>query len=181
VRQPRRGLDPRLFRQSQRIDSTWWHWWVNVLAASPAVSRERRSRMLARAGLDVGRSIIESGCYFFGHQIRIGAWTVANHRCYFDTRDWIEIGQTCSLGMEVMFCTSTHHLGDHLKRAGAYRTGPISVGDGTWLGTRTTVLPGVTIGASSIVAAGAVVVGDVPDNVLYAGVPARKVRDLEPG
>ena len=81
----------------------------------------------------------------------------------------------------VMLCTSTHHLGDRRKRAGAYRTGPIRIGDGTWIGTRATVLPGTTIGESAIVAAGAVVVDDLPGNALYAGVPARKVRDLDRG
>src|SRR4051794_36213568 len=95
---PRRGLDPRLFPRVRNMDSTWWHWLVNGVASSPAVSRRTRSRLLKRAGLELNQSIIMSGVYFFGHKARIGDWTVVNHGCYFDTRDWIEIGSTCSLG-----------------------------------------------------------------------------------
>jgi acetyltransferase-like isoleucine patch superfamily enzyme len=56
---------------------------------------------------------------------------------------------------------------------------PVRIGDGTWLGNRAMVLPGVTIGRRVVVAAGAVVTKDVPDDVLVAGNPARVVRTLE--
>jgi len=55
---------------------------------------------------------------------------------------------------------------------------PISVGDGCWIGARTVILGGVTIGAGSIVAAGSMVAYDVPANVLVAGVPAKVKRVL---
>jgi tetrahydrodipicolinate N-succinyltransferase len=55
---------------------------------------------------------------------------------------------------------------------------PVRIGDGTWLGARAMVLPGVTIGKRVLVAAGAVVTRDVPDDVLVAGNPARVVRSL---
>ena len=54
----------------------------------------------------------------------------------------------------------------------------MTIGDGCWLGARAVVLPGVRIGAGSIVAAGALVTRDVPPNSLVAGVPAKLVRDL---
>ena len=56
---------------------------------------------------------------------------------------------------------------------------PVRIGNGTWLGNRAMVLPGVTIGSRVVVAAGAVVTKDVPDDVLVAGNPARVVRKLE--
>jgi acetyltransferase-like isoleucine patch superfamily enzyme len=55
---------------------------------------------------------------------------------------------------------------------------PVVIGDGTWVGTRAIVLPGVTIGSRAVVAAGSVVTRDVPDEVLVAGNPARVVREL---
>jgi acetyltransferase-like isoleucine patch superfamily enzyme len=47
-----------------------------------------------------------------------------------------------------------------------------------WIGAAATVLPGVTIGADSVVAAGAVVTRDVPPATLVAGAPARVVREI---
>lgn len=55
---------------------------------------------------------------------------------------------------------------------------PVVIGDGTWVGARAIVLPGVTIGKRVAVGAGAVVTKDVPDDVLVAGNPARVVRPL---
>jgi acetyltransferase-like isoleucine patch superfamily enzyme len=56
---------------------------------------------------------------------------------------------------------------------------PVVIGDGTWVGARAMVLPGVTIGRRVVVAAGSVVTRDVPDDVLVAGNPARVVRPLD--
>lgn len=56
---------------------------------------------------------------------------------------------------------------------------PVRIGDGVFLGTGATVLPGVTVGARSLVAAGAVVDRDVPENAVVAGNPARLVRRFD--
>jgi maltose O-acetyltransferase len=88
---------------------------------------------------------------------------------------------------------STIILGDHVRiskdvvieTAGLDFTGeppyphvsaPITIGEGAWIGTRSIVLGGVTIGARAIVAAGSVVTKDVPPGAVVAGVPARVVR-----
>lgn len=54
-----------------------------------------------------------------------------------------------------------------------------SIGEKVWIGGNVTILPGVTIGNNVVVAAGAVVTKDVPDNTLVGGVPARKIKDIE--
>jgi maltose O-acetyltransferase len=173
----RQRLDPRAF-ELRRIDSAWWHWLVNGIAASPALDRRTRLRLLRLAGIEVVNAIVEGGCFFFGADIAIGDHTMINQGCHFDTRARIEIGAGAGIASEVMLCTSTHDIGAAEKRWGAYRTAPISVGAGAWLGSRALVLPGVTIGGGAVVAAGAVVTSDVEPNALYAGVPARRVRDL---
>ena len=55
---------------------------------------------------------------------------------------------------------------------------PVVIGDGSWLGTNAVVLPGVTIGRHVAVGAGSVVTGDLPDNSVAAGVPARIIKTL---
>jgi acetyltransferase-like isoleucine patch superfamily enzyme len=48
-----------------------------------------------------------------------------------------------------------------------------------WIGAAVTILPGVTIGENSVVAAGAVVSKDVPDNTVVAGIPAKIIKSLK--
>ncbi|MSE09620.1 hypothetical protein GKC33_13385, partial [Lactobacillus salivarius] len=67
----------------------------------------------------------------------------------------------------------------HLSRNEALEFGlPITVKDNVWIGGNVVILPGVTIGKNSIVAAGAVVTKDVPDNVIVGGNPARVIREI---
>ena len=56
---------------------------------------------------------------------------------------------------------------------------PIHIEDKTWLGSNVTVLPGVRIGEGAIVAAGAVVTKDVPENTVVGGVPAKVIKKIE--
>ena len=56
---------------------------------------------------------------------------------------------------------------------------PIRIGDGSWICSSATICGGVTIGKNCIVAAGAVVNRDIPDNCIAAGVPARVLRKLD--
>ena len=56
---------------------------------------------------------------------------------------------------------------------------PVRIGNEVWIGANATILPGVTIGDGSIVAAGAVVTHDVPSFSIVAGVPARVIRTIE--
>ena len=55
---------------------------------------------------------------------------------------------------------------------------PVTISHNVWLGGNCTVLPGVTIGDNSIIAAGALVSADVPPNVVVGGVPARVLKQL---
>jgi maltose O-acetyltransferase len=171
-------LSPQLFRD-RHPDSALWHWLVNGVAASSAWSPRVRASLLRRAGIDVRTSLVQHGCYFFGTQIEFGDWVWVNHRVYFDTRDWIRIGDRTGLGPETMVITSTHEHGDHFQRRGEYRTAPVTIGAGCWIGSRVTIMPGVTIADGCTIASGAVVTRDCEPDGMYAGVPARRVKDLD--
>lgn len=92
----------------------------------------------------------------------------------------IRIEDGCAIGMGTQFITNHHDVGPHENRAGIDTGRSIVVETGCWLGAGVLVLPGVTIGAGCVVAAGAVITGDCAPDGLYAGVPARRVRDLSP-
>lgn len=88
------------------------------------------------------------------------------------------IGNRVNIGPFVRLITDAHEVGTAYRRAGAVSYDPITIGDGAWIGASVTVLPGVNIGKGAIVAAGAVVVSDVPPHTLVGGVPAAKIREL---
>ncbi len=119
------------------------------------------------------------GCYFPGGDLVTGANCRISRGCFFDFTGRISFGDEVVLGHGVTFVTAEHKLGDSVRRAGRFRGLPITVEDGVWIGANATLLPGVTVGKGTVVAAGAVVTKDVSPDVLVAGVPARVVKQLE--
>jgi acetyltransferase-like isoleucine patch superfamily enzyme len=87
----------------------------------------------------------------------------------------IVVGDDVALANEVYVMDSNSHGVEGRPHVEA----PVVIGDGTWVGARAMILPGVTIGKRVVVAAGSVVTRDVPDDVLVAGNPARVVRSLD--
>ena len=88
----------------------------------------------------------------------------------------IELGARCTVAQEAYLCAGTHDFSDlHLP----LQTAPIVIGEDCFIGARAFVLPGVTVGAQSIVGAGSVVSRDVPAGMVVAGNPARVIRPRE--
>lgn len=90
----------------------------------------------------------------------------------------IVIGERCDIGPGVEFIPGSHIIGTSSRRAGSGTANPILIGNGCWLGAKSIILGGVSIGDGCIVAAGAVVTHNVPPNSLVAGVPARVKKQL---
>ena len=61
----------------------------------------------------------------------------------------------------------------------AMQTLTVNIGDDVWVGGNCTILPGVTIGSNVVIAAGAVVTKDVPDNCVVGGIPAKVISTIE--
>ncbi len=91
----------------------------------------------------------------------------------------VYIGNHVMIGPNTLITTVTHPLSPKLRRNYTAFAKPIRIGNDVWIGGNVTILPGVTIGNNVVVAAGAVVNKDVPDNSLVAGVPAKLIRVLE--
>jgi maltose O-acetyltransferase len=152
---------------------------VNMLAGAYVTPRSLRSKLLRACGIPVGHgTLIQSNIRFSGLQVSIGGDCYIGFNCVFDASAPIVIGDNVFIAHRVNFVTATHPIADRNHRAGPQIRLPVTVGSGSWLGTDVTVLPGVTIGEGCVVAAGAVVTRDCGPDGLYAGVPARRVRDL---
>ncbi|BAY52687.1 hexapeptide repeat-containing transferase [Thermostichus vulcanus NIES-2134] len=128
------------------------------------------------------------GAHIFGRcrltypsHIRIGADTsIGVHvSLHASSQGFIVIGERCAIAAYTRIITPTHDSSVlPITAVGINKL--VSIDDHVWIGTGAIILPGVKIGSRSIVAAGAVVNRDVPEDVLVAGVPARIVKNLPP-
>ena len=86
----------------------------------------------------------------------------------------ITIGKNSTLAYRVLITTSANPNSPYNSLIEFYPPihKEVHIGDNCWIGAGAIILPGVSIGNGSVVAAGAVVNKDVPDNVMVAGVPA---------
>lgn len=154
-------------------------WVLSSLVGSRLVNRNARAVVLRALGVPVGaRATIGSGITWRSRGVRIGHHVFVNADCFLDGPGAITIGDETVVGMRAMLLTSTHDVAGPRRRADLTRTEPVVIGRGCWIGAAAVVLPGVTVGDGCVVAAGAVVTSDCAPNGLYAGVPARRVRDL---
>lgn len=90
-----------------------------------------------------------------------------------------EIGDGVIMAPEVMILARNHRRdqpGVWIGRQGMEDVRPPIIGEGSWIGARAIILPGVTIGKFAVIGAGAVVSKDVPDYAVAVGNPARVVR-----
>lgn len=137
-----------------------------------------RSVLLRLAGWNVGE-----GASIFGRlnlygrgdirpRLSIGSHVMINVRCTIELNECVTIGDHAALGHEVLVLTSTHRLGRHGRRADDTQLLPVTIGAGSWVGSRSIILPGVTIGEGSVVMAGSVVNSDVAPDTVVAGIPA---------
>lgn len=112
----------------------------------------------------------------FGKHISLGKNVFVNHACTFLDLGGITIEDEVQIGPKVNLITENHPLDPSDRKS--LDLGGILIKRNAWLGAACTILPGVTIGENSVVAAGAVATKDVPDNAVVAGIPAKVVRKL---
>ena len=114
-----------------------------------------------------------------GRNIRAGDNFLANFNVTILDRAKVSFGDNVLLAPGVTITTVNHAMTAHGRREQLCTAKPIVIGNDVWVGANCVILPGVTIGDNVVIAAGAVVNRDVPDDALAAGVPARPVKKLE--
>ena len=113
-----------------------------------------------------------------GKHIAIGKNVFINFDCTFLALGGIAIEDEVLIGPKVSLITENHPLNPEERKGLAAK--PILIKKKAWIGANAVILPGVTIGENAVVAAGAVVSKDVPDNTVVGGIPARFIKNVQP-
>ncbi len=114
----------------------------------------------------------------YGFNIFVGRNFFANYNCVILDGAKVTFGDNVFIAPNCTFTTAGHPLDVEQRNQGLEIALPITVGDNVWFGANVCVLPGVTIGSGSVIAAGSVVNRDIPSGVLAGGVPCRVIRTL---
>ena len=113
----------------------------------------------------------------YGKNIKVGKNVFINSGCCFQDQGGITIGDNALIGQQVVIATLNHDLCP--ERRANMLPAPVVIGKNVWIGAHATILPGVTIGDNSVIAAGAVVTKDVPRDTVVAGVPAKVIKKIQ--
>jgi maltose O-acetyltransferase len=150
--------------------------------ASSVADGDTRDRLLRELFGTVGAGVVVRPPVYvdYGYHVSVGAGTFVNYGAVLLDVAPITIGADVQIGPNVQLLTPTHPVEPEPRRAKWEAAKPIVIGDNVWLGGGAIVLPGVTIGADTVVGAGAVVTRDLPAGVLAVGNPARPVRRVAP-
>lgn len=114
----------------------------------------------------------------YGVNITIGKGSYLNFGCTILDCNTVEIGEHCLLAPHVKIFAATHPTSPALRKKNKEFALPVKIGNNVWIGGGAIICPNITIGDNSIVAAGAVVTRNVPENVIVAGNPAKIIKEL---
>ncbi len=151
-----------------------------------ALVPQLRAFWLRLLGARIGRRSILHDVRFFNLYRRglgglsLGESCFLGDECLLDLADEIRIEDHVTLAERVLLLTHTNvgYREHPLQARFPAMTAPVTIRRGSFVGANVTILPGLTIGPESFVAAGSVVTKDVPPASLVAGVPARALRTL---
>lgn len=203
----KRHIGRKLFRQPRKGFLAFTRLWnackfrcLGVkLGAGCRIEGKVMLRLDERAAVRIGRGVQLVGGYGInrigrnlatclsagaGAEIRIGDGVGISDSCLW-AMERIEIGDHANIGADcIILDHDAHsleaaHRRDYSIDKGHIATAPVIIGEDVLLGARCIVLKGVHIGARSVVGAGSVVTKDIPEDEIWAGNPARKIRPVE--
>lgn len=113
--------------------------------------------------------------------LRIGSTVSISDNVIIDMCDDVTIGNGVALGNNVTIFTHNHIYTDKSLPAwkGGIKLGKVTIEDGAWIGANVVIMPGVTIGARSVIGSGAVVTKNTTPETIYAGVPAKEIKTID--
>lgn len=132
-----------------------------------------------------GGELLAGNCQFYSGvrlevgpraTLMIGNGTYLNRNTLIVCEDRVEIGKNCKIAWDVIIMDSDLHP---INESSPMVNKPVRIGDDVWIGCRSIILKGVTIGYGAVIAAGSVVTKDVPPKTVYGGSPAKFIAELD--
>lgn len=155
----------------------------NTIRLSVALNTSTNiDQIRARLSEIIGRQIDESTTVFtpfhtnFGRHIQLGKNVFINHACTFLDLGGIVIEDDVLIAPKVSIITENHPVNPKERKILDLKS--VTIKRNVWIGANATILPGVTVGENSVIAAGAVVTKDVPANTVVGGVPAKFIKKI---
>jgi maltose O-acetyltransferase len=146
----------------------------------PMTMEERKaalSDLLGHAVDDATKVIPPFHCDL-GFNIKLGKNILINYDCVLLDTGEISIGNNVLIGPGTKIVTAEHPCEAEKRKDWSVSCRPIRIEEDVWIGAGAIVLPGVTIGARSVIGAGSVVTRDIPPDSVAVGNPARVIRSL---
>ena len=123
--------------------------------------------------------VIQHGVHFdFGFNTHFLGMAYVNFGVTFLDTSPITIGDMCFIAPGVILTCAGHPVVAEQRNQGLETSKPITIGNSVWIGAHATICGGVTIGDHAVIGAGTVVLHDVPENTIVAGVPAKEIRKI---
>lgn len=145
----------------------------------PSQGEKRRKILRSLIGKTGENFVIEAPFHCdYGFNISLGENFYANVNLVILDCTKVTIGDNVFIAPNVHICCAGHPLDAERRNKGLEYAYPVTIEDNVWIGVGAQILPGVTVGQGSVIAAGAIVNRDVPAMTLVAGNPARVIRKI---
>ena len=145
--------------------------------------RDYRKYLMGQIFGKLGQNVhLEAPFYLdYGYRTTIGDDFFSNFNLTILDGGGVEIGNRVFIGPNVGIYTVNRPTDARRREKGYEWALPVKIGNKVWIGGGVTILPGVTIGDNTVIAAGSVVTQDVPANVVAAGNPCKVIKEAEKG
>ena len=173
--EPYRSTDPQLVAERQNARRL-----TRLYNATTEQQSEKRVQLLRELFGTVNSTIeIEPPFHCdYGYNIHAGENFYMNFNCVILDCCPVHIGNNVLCAPAVQIYTATHPTAHKIRLSGLEFAAPVRIGHNVWIGGGAIICPGVTIGDNTTIAAGSVVVKDIPAHVVAGGNPCRIIRQL---
>ena len=168
------NIFPKIINRLNTIFLEFWLLVLRIVGHIPIHSFRKIIYILSGIKMPFNSTIYMGANFFNPSGITIGHDTAVGDNCFLDGRAPLTIGNHVGIASQVLIYNDEHNINSQNYENSF---GPVVIKDYSFIGPRSIILPNVTIGRGSVVAAGAVVTKDVPDMEVWGGVPAKKIAD----